>query len=113
MAMREKMEEKREVSGEKKTLCFFCFLFFCFLFFLHKAREAAKSGLVLFHEAMQMFDVWDFEGRYSPVLKDCSERNERRIHRTLIVLILLSYCSRVGLDNVDAWVGENVERWMC
>ena len=68
---------------------------------------------MLVHEAMQMFDVWDFEGRYSPVLKELQRKEERRIHRIWIILILLSYCNRVGLDNVDALVGEIVARWMC
>jgi hypothetical protein len=51
MAMREKMQERREVSRGRE----FCFVFsfFCFLFL--QAREAAKSGLVVFDEALQEF----------------------------------------------------------
>jgi hypothetical protein len=52
MTMREKMQEKREVSRGRE----FCFVFFFFSFLLFfifsQAREAAKSGLVLFLEAM-------------------------------------------------------------
>jgi hypothetical protein len=39
-----------------------CFVLFCFYFWLSpKAREEAKSGLVLFHEAMEQFTVYELE----------------------------------------------------
>jgi hypothetical protein len=41
MAMREKMEEKREVGGEK---FFVCFLFFLFSFFFFLFSLGARGG---------------------------------------------------------------------
>jgi hypothetical protein len=84
----------------------------CFVLFFTRPERQQKAGCCCFMRLWRSFGR-DLKRRNSPVLKDCSERNERRIHRTWIVLILLSYCSRVGLDNVDDLVGENVERWMC
>jgi hypothetical protein len=55
--------------------------FFCFFLFLlfHKACEAAKSGLVLFHEAMGKFENGGLEESFGRFEK-LQRKEERRIH---------------------------------
>jgi tetratricopeptide (TPR) repeat protein len=54
-----------EAGGERaEQNCFFRFFFFFFfflVFFFLQARKAAKSGLVLYHEAMERFDSGKLE----------------------------------------------------
>jgi hypothetical protein len=68
---------KREVSREKSFFCFF----FSFLLFL-QAREAGKSGLVLFHEAMEKFDPDEPEESF-----ECFERAAAKGHKESIWIV--------------------------
>jgi hypothetical protein len=51
---------KREVSEG-----FFFFFLFLFFFFFYQAREARKSGLMLFHEAMEEFSPFFLEQSFA------------------------------------------------
>jgi hypothetical protein len=52
---------------------------FSFFFFFHKAREAAKSGLVLFHEAMERFNDRDLQGSFGRFERAAAKGHEESI----------------------------------
>jgi hypothetical protein len=62
---------------------FFFFILSSFLFL--QAREAAKSGLVLFHEAMEEFDVWGLEKSFKRFERAAAKGHEESIWITSVV----------------------------
>jgi hypothetical protein len=67
---------------EKKV--FVCFVFFFFSFFT-QAREAAKSGLVLFHEAMIKFHSWKVKERLKRFERAAVKGHEESIWITSVL----------------------------
>jgi TPR repeat protein len=64
------------VSREK---AFFFVFFFCSLFLFHEALEVAKSGLMMFHEAVQVFWTYDPQESFARFERAAAKGHEQSI----------------------------------
>ena len=85
-------EDAGEEGGEQMERILFLFFFpFCFF---HKAREAAKSGLVLFHEAMEQFAAYeDLKEQFQRFERAAAKGHEESIWIGSVVKDCLLYTS--------------------
>jgi hypothetical protein len=61
------------------SLSFLFFSFFCFFFLFYQAREAAKSGTILFHEAMEQFRSYELQKSFERFERASAKGHEESI----------------------------------